>query len=1008
VEIVRRTERMGAFSLCLSHQPTDRLCYLEYDGASLQVDDGKDEVMTTNHCLLHGSQGAPPHSAYRLSRLRHLLGSNGRRGYTLALAQAALRDRYDLGRQRTTTHPTMNTIQRADNQVSIVMRPAAGEAWVTPGPLIKETADSYFRLDLKELIGWAGSPAPPLHRGADVAASEASGAPASEEEAVPAVQAGPVMCRYVLRTAEAALDEQAQARLHLHGPALILGQNPTAIALRGRLEELGAAVVDLPVGDDPEETLAALDRAWQAAPAPHLFLLTARDEDGASVDDVEAWSRRRRRGLVLPYLVSQRWTRRISEASLLNQATLVAATALGGDFGLSGHGAAVEGGGLAGLLKSLRREFPGLAVKVIDAPAEEAPAAVAAAMCRELAAGATEAEVAYVRGRRCLVRAIPRPAMPREGWEIARGGTWVVTGGARGITAVVARELGRRFGLRLHLIGKSPAPRIPETWQNLSDADWKQLKLSTASEARQSGRDPAAAWAEIEKTREIDRTLRAFAADGVRATYHSCDVSDRAALAKVLDQIRQVDGPIHGIIHGAGVEAAGRFDRKKVEAVTATIAAKVDGAAALMALTRADPLTHFVAFGSISGRFGGHGQTDYALASDMLCKLVGRFRAERPGCASVAIHWPPWDQVGMAVRPETKIVLAVAKQTLMPPDEGVEHLIAELRAGAPEGEVLFIDRPGRLDLDKTAPTPSQGEAYRRRQHLISEAPLLEGVYALREGRSLMAEARFDPAADPFLRDHLFHGQPLLPAVIGLEALAEAAAVLDCGRTVVGLRDVQIPNGLRFRSGQIQDVRIRATLGDRGVECQLSADFYGQHGKLIDPQRVYVTGIVDLADRPAPVPLPPWDPPPGEWSEMQHSDDPRGGEGSSVYHGRTFRCLRSVSLVPGGVWGRILAPAVSEVGGSRGSRWRLPAAVLDACLVACGVFARKQLEIRQLPRAFDRLRIHRLPRIGELCTVRANFRSRDDGTTCFDFTLGGDDGTVILDAEGHRCAILSGS
>jgi hypothetical protein len=80
--------------------------------------------------------------------------------------------------------------------------------------------------------------------------------------------------------------------------------------------------------------------------------------------------------------------------------------------------------------------------------------------------------------------------------------------------------------------------------------------------------------------------------------------------------------------------------------------------------------------------------------------------------------------------------------------------------------------------------------------------------------------------------------------------------------------------------------------------------------------------------------------------------------------------------------------------------------LDACLVACGVFAQKQLKVHQLPQAFDRLRIARLPRTAEVCTVRVNFRGRKDRNTRFDFTLVGDDGAVIVDAEGHQCITLS--
>ena len=65
------------------------------------------------------------------------------------------------------------------------------------------------------------------------------------------------------------------------------------------------------------------------------------------------------------------------------------------------------------------------------------------------------------------------------------------------------------------------------------------------------------------------------------ATYHCCDVSDGAALEAILKHIRQDFGPIRGILHGAGVESAARFERKDRESVRATIASKAYGASAL-------------------------------------------------------------------------------------------------------------------------------------------------------------------------------------------------------------------------------------------------------------------------------------------------------------------------------------------------------------------------------------------------------------------------------------------
>lgn len=1009
VEIVRSFKRTSAWSLCISHHQTDQVCYLEYDGSSLAVQLNRDVVMATNHCFLHSPfSDVPEHSNYRLTRLRALLDGDGQAGFTLEEAQSALRDRYDLGRQRETAHLTMNTIQRADNQISIVVRPALGEVWITPGPLVKEKVDHYYQLRVKELLRLDAWPTHPVDQRVEVVPSGQGPEIALEEEdvEVPPDKDGCIMSRFVLRMVDAPLNDENGRMPRFHGPVLILGENPTARALRGRLDKLGVTVLNLQAGDDHEESLAAFNRLWEAHPIPHLFLLTARDEERTFRLEEDAWRQRRDYGVLLPYLVCQQWARLISRSGLIEKATLVAATAMGGDFGFSGRVTAVEGGGLTGLLKSIRREFDGMVVKVIDTPPEEPAQWVVDAICAELTAATPQVEVGYVRRQRRVVQAVPRPMAPVEPREIRRGGTWVVTGGARGITAFVARKLGRRFDLNVQLIGTSPVPQIDGCWRDLSEADRKALKMRIAQEARGTGRDPSAAWREVEKAIEIDKTLRAFAEEGVRVAYHSCDVSDREALATVLDRIRQSAGPICGVIHGAGVEVAARFDRKQLEGVRATIAAKVDGAAAIMALTREDPLEYFVGFGSVSGRFGGLGQTDYSLASDMLCKMIQRFRTERPKCASVGIHWPAWDGAGMAMRPESKLALEISGQRFMPPPEGVEHLVDELCAGAPEGEVLVIDRPGKLDLDGIMPTASRRRAYLRRRKAVANSPLIEGIRELDEGHGLLAEVRFYPAVDPFLLEHQIQGIPLLPAVIGIETLAEAASILGCGQVISGLHDIEIVNGLRFYSDRPQDARVRVVRTETGAECELSGEFYDRHGRLIDPHRIYIAGTVDFDKIPVPIMHSMHDERPQDWNEMQYLDDRRAREKGLVLHGPRFRCLRQVWMQSDGGWGRIIAPPLSELGEKRGNGWIIPAAVLDACLVACGVFANTELKVNQLPLAFKRLRIDRLPRAGEHCTVRLNLRGRQDDSTYFDFALFGNDGTVILVAEGHRCVILS--
>jgi NAD(P)-dependent dehydrogenase (short-subunit alcohol dehydrogenase family) len=478
------------------------------------------------------------------------------------------------------------------------------------------------------------------------------------------------------------------------GAALILGTNALSAALAEKIRVRGGRAVLLDAEQPVETLLAEIDRLTAGADPVHLFLATPHDADATAVIDAKHWESRRKQGVVLPYLVCQRWYSRMVEGDRLSRSILIAVTALGGEFGFARHERSPESGALCGLVKAVWFETgmsgPGLSAKVVDLNVAESPETLAAYVLEEIDRGQPDVEVGYGGGRRCVVRP-KQESVPSPTAEPERGGVWVISGGARGVTAIVARELGRRFGLKLHLLGTSPAPNIDPAWRERSHAELRELKTQITRQALAERRIPAEAWQSIERALEIDRNLQAMAADGVAATYHRCDVADREALARTLSAIRADDGPIHGIVHGAGVEQSCRFEKKQPAMLQRTLAAKVDGAAHLIDVTQGDPLRYFLAFGSISGRFGNFGQADYSLANEMLAKLVTWLRTTRPEVRATTFQWHSWAEVGMAVRPESKHAKTKKNMQFMPPLEGAAHLIDELCAGLPESEVLITD-----------------------------------------------------------------------------------------------------------------------------------------------------------------------------------------------------------------------------------------------------------------------------------------------------------------------------
>ena len=155
--------------------------------------------------------------------------------------------------------------------------------------------------------------------------------------------------------------------------------------------------------------------------------------------------------------------------------------------------------------------------------------------------------------------------------------------------------------------------------------------------------------------------------------------------------IRREGNEIRGILHGAGVEHTCRFELKTTEALVQTLAPKLDGARALAEATRHEPLEWFIAFGSLAGRFGGIGQVDYVIANAMMAQFLRQFADGHPTCRCVTIHWPGWQEVGMAARPESRFMLQRAHLRLMPTEEGLEHLLREIEMGAPAREVVIAD-----------------------------------------------------------------------------------------------------------------------------------------------------------------------------------------------------------------------------------------------------------------------------------------------------------------------------
>jgi enediyne polyketide synthase len=396
--------------------------------------------------------------------------------------------------------------------------------------------------------------------------------------------------------------------------------------------------------------------------------------------------------------------------------------------------------GAAGLAKTLHLEAPAVPVTVVTLPLQ---APIAAARAAEIAdaivadVAATEgfSEVHYDSAGTRLVPLL-RPVMDlaEHGASLPLGpdDVLLVSGGGKGITAECALTLAQDTGAAIALFGRS---------------------------------DPAA-------DEELAANLRRIDAAGVRHAYVRADVTSPSEVAAAVAQVDADLGPVTAILHGAGRNAPVPLAGLDETAFLATLAPKIGGLEALLAAVDPARLKLVITFGSIIGRAGLRGQADYATANDWLTDMTKRLQETNPQCRYVALEWSVWSGAGMGEK--LGVLESLIREGISPIslDAGIEMLRRVVASTSAPSSLVVMSRAGNLPTITLEPR---------------ELPLTRFIDQPRvyyPGIELIADAELSADRDPYLSDHLLDGDLLFPAVLGMEAMAQAAALASPDHPVV--------------------------------------------------------------------------------------------------------------------------------------------------------------------------------------------------------------------------------
>ncbi|WP_404361022.1 type I polyketide synthase [Methylotuvimicrobium sp. KM1] len=390
--------------------------------------------------------------------------------------------------------------------------------------------------------------------------------------------------------------------------------------------------------------------------------------------------------------------------------------------------------------RTLFEEADGLCVSVIDTPYRQE--ALSWIITETFAAEGFREAIYDSTGQRSerVLRLITTLVNDSGNSLLTSGDVLLVSGGGKGIAAECAFSLARAHDLRLILLGRA----LPENDTMLAE------------------------------------NLIRFSKTNIAFRYYAVDVCDADNIQNAVKEAQSEFGPITAILHGAGVNEPRLIRDLNIENLKRTLSPKIDGLNHLLASVDSGKLKLLINFSSIIGRVGMRGEADYALANAWLSHETDSFKERNPACRCLSLEWSIWSGVGMGER--LGRIDALLREGISPisPEQGIEWLNRLLDLELPSSNVVIS---GRLGI--TPPLPILPT------HELPFLRFIEKPGLFYPGIELVTDSEISLNNDPYLNDHVYQGEHIFPAVIGMEAMVQAA------RSVTGQTETPSFQDLRF-------------------------------------------------------------------------------------------------------------------------------------------------------------------------------------------------------------------
>lgn len=408
--------------------------------------------------------------------------------------------------------------------------------------------------------------------------------------------------------------------------------------------------------------------------------------------------------------------------------------------------------GAAGMFKTIDLELHkdhGVSAKWLVVPSEWSSARFAEAALAEFETTGERVEYHYsTEGVRLSPTAVPVSPTKKKAPRLGGTDTLLVSGGGKGITFEMAYRLARKTNVKLALMGSSPMP---------ADGD---------------------------KENELARNLARLKGHGIRHLYVQADVTKRSEVEDAVKLVERKLGRVTAVLHGAGISRFAEFLKMDVESYMQCFRIKAVGLYELLTAVPPKQLKHLHVISSVLGRTGMMRQADYALSNAWLDGAVKAVLAKFPDLHGFSIGYSAWEETGIATKSGSLQMLRNIGTTAVKTEEGTAAYLDLVLGSCPYSAYVCLGRlAGELEA-KLMPTIR-----------LPKWRFLDTTLRFVPGVDLAVEAKITHEEDLYIPEHVFAGTPLMPTVMALEGMVQAAMACIGTKELPVVRDISLKRPL---------------------------------------------------------------------------------------------------------------------------------------------------------------------------------------------------------------------